>query len=210
MSLGQDDLRRILDDAKDAGFLGPGPVEAHLEHANGFGEVAETVLGHAPERFADLGTGGGVPGLVLAVRWPEARCSFVESNRRRCEALRWAVARLGLESRVEVIEERGEIVGQDPAHRQQYELVSARSLAPPAPTAEIAAGLVAVGGVVVVSDPPNPDPDRWPEPNVAQLGFEPPSRQTAAEAHFVVLRKATPTADEFPRRVGRPVKRPLW
>jgi len=210
MSLGQNDLRRILDDAKDAGFLGPGPVEAHLEHAEGFAEVAETVLSRVPARYADLGTGGGVPGLVLAVRWPEARCSFIESNRRRCEALRWAVVRLGLESRAEVIEERGEVVGQDPAHRQQYELVTARSFAPPAPTAEIAAGLVAVGGIAVVSDSPNPDPDRWPDPNVVQLGFEPASRCTAAEAHFVVLRKALATGDEFPRRVGRPVKRPLW
>jgi 16S rRNA (guanine527-N7)-methyltransferase len=210
MALGPEELRRILDDAKDAGFLGPGPVEAHVEHATGFAEVAMAVLGRAPASFADLGTGGGVPGLVLATSWPEARCSFVESNRRRCEALRWAVVRLGLEGRAEVIEERAEIVGQDPAHRERYDLVSARSFAPPAPTAEIAAGLVAVGGIVVASDAPNPDPERWPDPNVAQLGFEAASRRTAVDAHFVVLRKATPTADEFPRKVGRPTKRPLW
>jgi 16S rRNA (guanine527-N7)-methyltransferase len=205
-----DELHRVLDEARDAGFLGPGPVDVHLKHAAGFAQVAEAALGHAPERLADLGTGGGVPGLVLASRWPNSQCSLVESNRRRCEALRWAVVRLGFGQRVEVIEERAEVVGQSPAHRERYELVSARSFAPPAPTAEIAAGLVALGGIVVVSDVPNPKPDRWAETNVAQLGFEPAMSRTGAESNFVILRKTAPTADEFPRRVGRPTKRPLW
>ena len=77
---GSDELSRILDDARDAGFLGPGPVESHIEHAAGFGEIAEAALGRNPESFVDLGTGGGVPGLVLAARWSEARCVFIEKS----------------------------------------------------------------------------------------------------------------------------------
>src|SRR5262245_16746383 len=158
---GVDELQRILEDARDAGFLGPGPVEAHLEHAAGFGEVAEAALGRTPASFADLGTGGGIPGLVLAARWSEARCALIESNGKRSEALRWAIVRLGFDGRVTVIEQRAEAIGQDPASREQYELVTARSFAASAPTAEIADGMVAVGGVVVVSEPPEPEPDRW-------------------------------------------------
>jgi 16S rRNA (guanine527-N7)-methyltransferase len=207
---GADELERILDDARDAGFLGPGPVGSHLQHASGFGEVAEAALGRPPESFADLGTGGGVPGLVLASRWSEARCVFIESNGKRCEALRWAIVRLGFDGRAVVVEERAEAVGRDPACREHFELVTARSFAPPAPTAEIAAGLVAVAGAVVVSEPPEPEPDRWPSVNLLQVGLGPAEIRTAAGANFAVLPKIERVPEEYPRRVGRPAKRPLW
>lgn len=207
---GTDELVRILEDARDAGFLGPGQVESHLEHAQGFGEVAEAALGRVPESFADLGTGGGVPGLVLASRWGTARGVLVESNGRRSEALRWALIRLGFESRVTVVEERAELVARDPAYREQFDLVTARSFAASAPTAEIAAGLVAVGGAVVVSEPPEQDPDRWPEVNLREVGLGPVVPQSSAEAHFAVLPKVQAVSEEYPRRVGRPMKRPLW
>jgi 16S rRNA (guanine527-N7)-methyltransferase len=205
-----DELRRVLEDARAAGFLGPGPVDAHLRHAEGFAELAEAVCEGPPARFVDLGTGGGVPGLVLAAAWPDARAAFVESNRRRGEALRWAVVRIGLEDRAEVLEARAEEVARDPGYREGFDLVSARSFAAPAATAEIAAGLVVVGGVVVVSDPPDSDPDRWPAAGLAQLGFEAADHRMAAEAHFVVLRKVAAVDGRFPRATGRPAKRPLW
>jgi 16S rRNA (guanine527-N7)-methyltransferase len=207
---GPDELSRILDDARDAGFLGPGPVESHIEHAAGFGDLAEAGLGRVPDSFADLGTGGGVPGLVLATRWIHARCVFIESNGKRSEALRWAIVRLGLDGRATVVEERAEVVGRDPACRERFELVTARSFAASAPTAEIAAGLVAVGGVVVVSEPPQPEPDRWPEVNLRQVGLGPAELRTSNGAHFAVISKIGAVPEEYPRRVGRPAKRPLW
>ena len=207
---GADEVERILEDARDAGFLGPGPVEAHLAHALGFAEVAEAALGRAPRSFADLGTGGGVPGLVLASRWGDARCAFIESNGKRSEALRWAIVRLGFDGRAAVIEDRAEAVGRDPACREQFEVVTARSFAPSAPTAEIAAGLVSVGGAVVVSEPPEPEPDRWPAVNLRQIGLGPAEIRPAAGAHFAVMTKVEGVSDEYPRRVGRPAKRPLW
>jgi 16S rRNA (guanine527-N7)-methyltransferase len=210
MYSGADELQRILDDARDAGFLGPGPVESHLGHAAGFGDIAEEALGQPPASVADLGTGGGVPGLVLAARWPGARCAFIESNRKRSEALRWAIVRLGFDGRAEVIEDRAEAVGREAVHRERYQLVTARSFAPSAPTAEIAAGLVAVGGLVIVSEPPEPEPDRWPAVNLRQVGLGPADIRTAAGAHFAVFSKVEPLSDEYPRRVGRPAKRPLW
>jgi 16S rRNA (guanine527-N7)-methyltransferase len=210
MYSGSDELSRILDDARDAGFLGPGPVESHMEHASGFGELAEAALGRVPDSFADLGTGGGVPGLVLAARWSEASCVFIESNGKRSEALRWAIVRLGFDGRAAVIEERAELVGRDPAYREHFQLVTARSFAAPAPTAEVAAGLVAVGGAVIVSEPPEPEPDRWPEVNLRQIGLGPADIGTAGGARFAVTHKIEAVSAEYPRKVGRPAKRPLW
>jgi 16S rRNA (guanine527-N7)-methyltransferase len=205
-------LHEALERARIAGFLGPGRVEAHLGHSEGFAEAAEAALGRAPANFADLGTGGGVPGLVLALRYPGSRGILVESNHRRCWALREAVVRVGLEDRIEVLEQRAEVVARSWDHREQFELVTARSFAEPAVTAEIAAGLVRVGGILVVSEPPDPASAsrRWPAHELDGLGFGAAEQVECAQAHFAVVRKLTSSPERFPRRVGRPGKRPLW
>jgi 16S rRNA (guanine527-N7)-methyltransferase len=203
-------LRAALERARAAGFLGPGPIEPHLDHAVGFAEAAEAALGREPVDFADLGTGGGIPGLVLALRWAGARGAFIDSNQRRGAGLREAVLGLGLEDRIEVLEERAELVGRQGPYRERFEVVTARSFGGPAATAEIAAGLVTVGGALVVSEPPDPAVRRWPPDQLAELGFGPAELVERARAHFAVMHKASAAPERFPRPVGRPAKRPLW
>jgi 16S rRNA (guanine527-N7)-methyltransferase len=204
------ELRQILLESRDLGFLGPGPIDAHLEHAWGFVEAAEGALGHAPTTFLDLGTGGGVPGLVLALAWPGALGVFVESATRRAAALQEWMARLRLTARTELLPQRAETVGRDPTRRERAELVTARSFAPPPVTAEIAAALVALGGALVVSEPPEANDARWPSAELATLGFAPAVLVVARDSHFVVLRKTGAAPPTAPRAVGRPAKRPLW
>ena len=203
-------LRALLEDARSAGFLGPGPVEPHLEHAEGFAGVARAALGQEPSSFADLGTGGGVPGLWLGLRWANARGVLVESGHRRSAALRSAIARLGLDGRIEVLEERAERVGAPGPYREDFDVVTARSFAAPAVTAEIAGGFVRVGGVLVVSEPPSPDQARWSPEGLSGLGFAPAEPVAAGNAHFVVVGKVAGAPERFPRASGRPAKRPLW
>jgi 16S rRNA (guanine527-N7)-methyltransferase len=205
-------LRAALERARVLGFLGPGPVEAHLGHSEGFAEAAEAVIGREPANFADLGTGGGVPGLLLGLRWSGSRGVFVESSQRRGAALREAIVQLGLADRIEVLGLRAEVAGRPGDYREQFELVTARSFAEPAVTAEIAAGLVKVGGILVVSEPPNPAnaSRRWPVDQLAALGFGPAEQVERARAHFAVVRKIAHAPERFPRPVGRPAKRPLW
>jgi 16S rRNA (guanine527-N7)-methyltransferase len=210
MSAEAESLQAVLEGAREAGFLGPGPVVAHRRHAEGFAAAAEDALGRPPETFADLGTGGGVPGLVLALRWTASRGILVDSNGRRAEALRLAVARLGVEDRIEIVEERAELVGRPGPQREAYEVVTARSFAEPAVTAETAAGLVRIGGVLVVSEPPDPAPARWSTEGLAELGFGAAEPVEQAGAHFVVVRKVSSAPERYPRGVGRPAKRPLW
>jgi 16S rRNA (guanine527-N7)-methyltransferase len=205
-----EDLGSVLEEARTAGFLGPGPIVRHIAHAEGFAEAVEAALGREPQNFADLGTGGGIPGLVLGVRWVRAPGMFVDSGRRRCAWLREAVGRLGLGGRIEVLEERAETTGRPGPRREEFEVVTARSFAEPAVTAEIAAGLVTVGGILLVSEPPRADPGRWPSEGLAELGFGPAEPVERSGAHFVVVRKAENVSDRFPRAVGRPSKRPLW
>ena len=201
-------LLDALERARDRGFLGPGEVGPHLDHSLGFVEIARSVLGAPPARVADLGTGGGVPGLVLAVAWPESEVVMIESSARRAEWLRAVAVALGLD-RAQVLEGRAEELAHLPDRRERFDLVTARSFASPPATAEIAAGFVAVGGGVLVSEPPRAS-DRWPAEPLERLGLEARQFSSAHGAHYVCLRKTRATPADLPRRRGRAVKRPLW
>ena len=158
----------------------------------------------------DLGSGGGVPGLVLATVWPGSSWTLVEANKRRASFLREAAAQLGCSARVQVVAERAEVVGRDGAHRGAYPLVVARSFGPPAVTAECAAPLLAPGGLLVVSEPPAGDGTRWPAAGLARLGAVPERVARTARGTFQLIRQASPCPDRYPRRVGVPAKRPLF
>jgi 16S rRNA (guanine527-N7)-methyltransferase len=197
-------IEEVLGRARDDGFLGPGPVAAHIAHARGYlGCVAEP-----PEVAADLGSGGGIPALVLALAWPTSRWTLIEASMRRGQHLRWAVEALGLAHRVVVEDERAEVVGRS-ALRGTCDLVTARSFGPPAVTAECAAPLLRPGGRLVVSEPPD-DRERWPEPGLGLLHLGPPALVDGDGARYAVMCLVEPAPERYPRRVGIPAKRPLF
>jgi 16S rRNA (guanine527-N7)-methyltransferase len=175
-----------------------------VEHASAFGlDVAP------PHRAADLGSGGGVPGLVLACSWATSRWSLIESQHRRAEFLRRAVIHLDLDGRVSVVERRAEDVGRDPEHRGAYDLVVARGFGPPAVVAECAAPLLRRGARLVVSEPPGGEPARWPVEGLRLLGLAVERRRTVPSA-FQTLRQVAACPARYPRRPGIPAKRPLF
>jgi 16S rRNA (guanine527-N7)-methyltransferase len=200
-------LHDVLEEARELGFLGPGPVAGHIEHAAGF---LRAVGEPHPRAVVDLGSGGGLPGLVVAQAWPDARVALLDANERRSAFLARAVLALGLDRRVVVAHSRAEDAGRDPAWRSRADLVVSRSFGPPAVTAECAAPLLMEGGRLVVSEPPDGTPDRWPEEALAELGLRPVGRLEQAFSRFQILRQDTLCPEHFPRRVGVPAKRPLF
>jgi 16S rRNA (guanine527-N7)-methyltransferase len=198
-------LIEVLERAREVGFLGPGPVEPHVTHAEGFAQAFPV----RPNRFVDLGSGGGVPGLVLAGLWPSTRGVLLDSNERRTDFLAWAVGELGLGDRVHVVRNRAEAYGRDWTVRGKFDAAVARGFAPPPVTAECAAPLLAVGGLLVVSDPPDEAPRRWPQAAATQLGLS-VGPVVQADARYQVLTQVQKCPDRYPRRVGIPAKRPLW
>lgn len=204
-----DQLRQVLLDSRELGFLGPGPVDDHVEHARGFLAPLAEVRGAA--RLLDLGSGGGVPGLVLAVERPDLEVVLLDGMERRCAFLRLAVERLGVGGRVQVVCERAETAARRPELRGHFDVVTARSFAAPAVTAECAAGFVRVGGLILVSEPPDvPVEQRWPSDPLATLGLEPGARWSDAGATIQALNAVNACPERFPRRVGVPAKRPLF
>lgn len=198
--------------SSDHGFLGGMPLVEQIDHALGYVAAVETVLGGFPTSVADLGTGGGVPGLVLYSCWPECRVVLLDGNQRRTEFLIAEVNSWGVSTRVEVVRGRAEEVARDDRFRRQFEVVTARSFAPPPVTVECGAPLLGVGGVMVVSEPPGEgDECRWPDEGLAQVGLIRSSRVRFDDRFgYQVLVKSGETPERYPRRIGIPSKRPLF
>jgi 16S rRNA (guanine527-N7)-methyltransferase len=206
-----DPLLEVLEEGRRRGFLGPGPVHAQLRHA----EDLALAIGPFKGAFLDLGSGGGVPGLVLAMRWPDARGALLDAHRKRCAFLRDALTSLGLEGRVGVECGRAEVLARSPRLREQFDIVVARAFAAPAVTAECAVGFLVPGGRLVVTEPPavrgeGAHPERWPAGAVGQLGFSDVDRIRHGDTGAVVLPRPGHADERWPRREGVPGKRPLW
>ncbi len=159
--------------------------------------------------LVDLGSGGGFPGLVIAILRPEIAVTLVESEGRKAEWLARASADL---SNVRVVADRSESLA---AHeRETYTTVTARAVAPLVPTIELAAPLVAVGGHLVIwaSDASAQDLDAAAAAEL--VGFESPVAHPmqpfpGARRRLLTLRKAVPAPARIPRRPGRATSRPL-
>lgn len=181
--------------------VGPGDVTVHLEHAR---RLADQLS--APGLAVDLGSGAGIPGLALAGLWPATRWLLVDAALRRTRLLEEAVDRLGWRGRVEVLHARAEDVGRDAMHRGRYDLVTARLFGPPAAAAECGAPLLRIGGILAITEPPEPDVDRWPAGGLEPLGLEPLAPQPGLQR----FRAAAAPEGRFPRKAGVPTKRPLF
>jgi 16S rRNA (guanine527-N7)-methyltransferase len=199
-----------LRDAQQLGLLGPGPVEPHLLHAQGLAATVVRALGDPPGMVVDLGSGAGIPGLVLACSWEGARVVLVEAGARRAAHLQRSIEVCGLTGRVKVENARAETVGRSAAYRGRSPVVVARSFGRPAVTAECAAPLLRPGGLLAVSEPPDePGESRWPAGPLSELGLG-PAAIVKGEFRFALLRQVSPCPERFPRRVGVPAKRPLF
>jgi 16S rRNA (guanine527-N7)-methyltransferase len=216
-------IENLLARSRSLGFLGPGSVRVQVDHALGFtrGPVGPTVTSRpsrerddgAPHRVLDLGSGGGVPGLVLALAWREAAVVLLDAASRRVAFLADAVTELGLDDRVTVVHARAEAAGRDPGLRGAFDVVVARGFGPPPVTAECGAPFLVEHGRLLVSDPPiegdGGADDRWPAEGLALVGLA-VERTWSEPFHYRSLVLAEPCPDRYPRRDGIPAKRPLF
>ncbi len=206
-------VEAVLEESRRLGFLGPGPVEAHIDHAMACADVVASCLDLDTDRIrhgVDLGTGGGLPGLVLAACFPTVRWTLLDSMARRTSALAAAVARVAspVFAGVSIVTSRAEewAVGEG---REAADLVVARSFGPPSIVAECAAPMLRIGGWLVVSEPPVPT-GRWAGVTTAPLGLGPATLVRARDAWFTRLRRIGPITTVLPRRPAVMEKRPWF
>lgn len=195
----------VLAEAADRGFLG-GDVDDHLDHSVRFAAAVRALGLAAGWRIVDLGSGGGIPGLVAALVLPRTGWALVDAASQRVAWLAQAIERLGLTGSAEAVHARAEDLGRDPRWREAADVVVSRAFGRPAVVAECAAPLLRVGGHLVVSEPPAAE-DRWPVASLTGLGLGAARRVAWG---FVALSKVAPTPQRYPRRAGVPERRPLF
>jgi 16S rRNA (guanine527-N7)-methyltransferase len=164
-------------------------------------------------RVLDLGAGAGFPGLPMRIVHPALRLTIIEATRKKTAFLESLLARLGLED-VTVIAGRAETVAHEPVHREGYDLVLARAVAPLAVLVELTLPFLAVGGSLAT-----PKGSRAPQEMTeagralalcgGRIVSAEPLPSPALPLTLVLVEKLAPTPDAYPRRPGIPAKRPL-
>jgi 16S rRNA (guanine527-N7)-methyltransferase len=168
-------------------------------------------------QWIDLGAGAGIPGIPLAVALPDARVTLLDAVAKKCTFLEEAVRITGLEDRVVVVCARSEryASGGEPG-REAHAVVLARAVSELAVLVELAAPLLAEGGLLLASKTRRTLEEEGAAGEAAAarcgLAYEAPVPLAASPldtAVCVVYRKVAPAPDWLPRREGMAAKRPL-
>jgi 16S rRNA (guanine527-N7)-methyltransferase len=181
--------------------------------------VADSLTGlelpdlRAARRIADIGSGAGFPGLVLAVALPEAQVDLIESVGRKCEFMRRAAQAAAIaNTRVRNLRSE-EWAAAD--GREAYEAVTARAVGRLSTLAELASPLLQADGVLVAwKGKRDPEEERQLERAAGDLAMEPVqildvgNRAGSEHRHLHLIRKVGSTPGNLPRRPGMAKKRP--
>jgi 16S rRNA (guanine527-N7)-methyltransferase len=196
-------LEAAYGEAVRLGFLGPREAarlrERHLDTG---------------ERWVDLGSGAGLPGLPLAYAYPEAAFTLVDAQRRRLDWVAATAARLHIDN-VTVVHARLEEYGHGPG-REAFDAATARALGPLPVVAELGLPLLRVGGTLLVPRG-RPTGAELEQATAAcrQLGgrvedvVPNPSSPIDRVGFVVIMAKIAATSPRFPRRSGVPARTPL-
>lgn len=163
--------------------------------------------------IADVGSGAGFPGLVLAVALPGARVDLIESVRRKCDFIQRAIDAAGI-ANARVINARSEDLAGGEG-REAYAAVTARAVGRLSTLAELASPLLEDGGALVAwKGKRDPDEEAQLERAGEALAMRPEEiRHVGPSAgsdhrHLHLIRKVGPTPADLPRRPGMAKKRP--
>jgi 16S rRNA (guanine527-N7)-methyltransferase len=168
-----------------------------------------------PARVVDVGSGAGFPGLPLKIIYPAMQLTLVESVGKKADFCRYVIQTLGLEG-VQVIQERVEVLGQMPEHRQQYDWALARAVAVMNVLVEYLLPLVRIGGATLAMKGESAPAEMHAAEHATRLlgghlrKLIPVTLPGVVEDRYlVVIDKVAATPNAYPRRVGVPSKHPI-
>lgn len=203
-----------------------GAANRQIEAETGAESVAESrvsaidppvTLGQLPSPLSviDIGTGAGFPGIPVAIAFPDATVTLLDSTRKKIAFIDSMLVALKL-SNAKTWVERVEQIGQQRQHRGAYDVALLRAVAPATVCAEYALPLLSANGLAILYRGQwTADEETALEGAIAQLGgrlehvaqFTTPLSQS--QRHCLYLRKVAPTPGQFPRAVGVPSQLPL-
>lgn len=168
-----------------------------------------------PFTVIDIGTGGGFPGIPVAIARPDWSVTLLDSTRKKIDFLDRLLPTIGITNTKTVVD-RVEQVGQQPQYREQFDLALIRAVAAAPVCAEYALPLLKLGGLAILYR------GQWTEAEAIALqtavkplggileAIEPfTTPLTAGERHCLFLRKIAPTPVQYPRAIGVPSQKPI-
>jgi 16S rRNA (guanine527-N7)-methyltransferase len=168
-------------------------------------------------RLADVGSGGGLPGIPIKICVPGMGLTLIESTGKKARFLRRVVDELPLTG-TEVVGGRVEDASRKVEHRGTYDVATARAVARLSVLAEYCVPLLKVGGWVVSMKGRLPDEELSEGERAAEkLGAKVSEHIRVPhlpevgekERRLVVIQKVRETPGKYPRNVGVPAKKPL-
>ena len=195
-------VEEVLLEGIRAGQFG-GESKPHGEHAMGFVAFSDDPVAEFTGHVVDIGSGAGLPGLILADAFPATTWSLIERRIGRTELLSRAIHRLDINDRVEVLPEDAAVVGRS-SLRGQADWVTARSFGQPGDTAECAAPMLRVGGSLLVSESFDADREaRWPEQGLTKTGLVYTSSWTTPQGRYLRFTRTSSDISDIPRKGAR-------
>ena len=168
----------------------------------------------AAERILDLGTGGGFPGLPLAIACPEKQFFLLDSVAKKLKVVAAAADELGLEN-VDVLNMRAEDLAKWPAYRESFDLVVSRAVANMSTLSEYCLPFVKKGGYFVAYKTREASAEIEAAAEAVRILGGGPVRTedggSGDDGHiFAVVEKTGITPGKYPRKAGLPSRQPLF
>lgn len=186
------------------------PAEAWMRHIFD-GLTLLPILQSAEARtIADVGSGGGLPGLVLAITMPDAEFTLIEVTGKKAAFLRETAEALRLRN-VRVVADRAENVGRDRhAHRDRYDAVVSRAVGKLSVLAELTVPLARIGGLVLaVKGEQAKQEVEDARQALYHLHASVVELQRTPTGTIIVIEKRRATPRLYPRSPGEPKRKPL-
>lgn len=193
-------------------------IERHINDSLAILPALDACLEYGQHaKVIDIGSGAGLPGLVLATARPLWHVCLLDSLKKRCAFTTAAVEAMGLDN-VEVVWSRAEDAGRDEKHREVYDIATARAVAEVRVLAELCLPCVRVGGHWVAPKGPRPEEEiTQGEKAIETMGGDVNTMRTdtysapSSGTTFTVLtvKKHIPTPETYPRKPGSIKKKPL-
>jgi 16S rRNA (guanine527-N7)-methyltransferase len=166
------------------------------------------------DRLIDIGSGAGLPGLVLALQCPGLRVTILEATAKKCLFIEQVIHVFSLEN-VDLIHDRAERAAHQEAWRERFDMAVARAVAGLPALLELLSPFVRVGGRVIAMKGAKAEREVEASARACEVlrltmqSMEHPLPEIAPTACILSLSKEAATPPKYPRREGIPAKRPL-
>lgn len=165
--------------------------------------------------FVDIGTGAGIPGIIVKIFRPDMSATLVDSAAKKVTFLNESIEMLGLKD-CHAIWGRAEVLSHRTEYREQFDAGLARAVADLRVLIELVLPFVRVNGILIAQKGPNGEQELSAASHaIRELGGEVENVETfalpedAGTRSLVIIRKLLPSPTKYPRRPGIPEKRPL-